>query len=71
MSTQPNEPDPRWEWAVITSGDGRLSRMVRVQCNHLEVVPVRAGGEVVASLCLTCDTQLPPSAALRDTDDES
>ena len=52
--------DPRWEWI---EGPRRLSEaeapLIRGRCNHLEVEPVTAGGETVAHLCLTCDTQLP------------
>jgi hypothetical protein len=57
--------DPRWEWIEIREFGGAVF-YERVACNHLEVEPVYAGGELVARLCLTCDAQLPaapPSAS--------
>lgn len=51
--------DPRWEWIEVTQMGDPGPRYVRGPCRHTEVVPVEAGGEVVAQLCLTCDTQLP------------
>jgi hypothetical protein len=51
--------DPRWRWADVTRLQDRHPRFVKVCCNHLEVVPVESGDEVVAHLCLTCDAQLP------------
>lgn len=58
--TPADERDPRWEWVEAPR---KLSdpapRYVKGRCRHTEVVPVEAGGELVAQLCLTCDTQLP------------
>ena len=51
--------DPRWEWITMHSLAGDEWH-VKSRCNHTEVVPVEAGGEVIAHLCQTCDTQLPP-----------
>jgi len=53
------ELDPRWEWKVVR-GIGVPDRWVKARCRHLEVEPVQSlAGEVVAQLCLTCDTQFP------------
>jgi hypothetical protein len=62
MSGSVADLDPRWEWHHVCSADGTLDRWVRGGCNHLEVVNVDVAltGEVVARLCVTCDTQLPP-----------
>jgi hypothetical protein len=51
--------DPRWEWIhVPTLEDPDL--YVRGVCNHLELVAVLiVDGERVATLCRTCDKQLP------------
>ena len=61
--------DPRWEWVEIRTLGDPAPMFVKGQCNHLDVVPVRAGdiltnglgeqGALVGHLCLTCDTQLP------------
>lgn len=51
--------DPRWEWVEIWRFGEVNPVHVRGRCNHLDLVPVEAGGEVVAHLCLTCDQQLP------------
>lgn len=52
--------DPRWEWVEYRSLGDPNPEYVRGACNHLEVVPVESvTGEVVAALCLTCDSQLP------------
>jgi hypothetical protein len=54
------ELDPRWEWIEATTCSDPGPRWVRARCRHLEVIPVEGlSGEVVAHLCLTCDTQLP------------
>ena len=53
------ELDPRWEWQVVRSL-GVPDRWVKVRCLHTEVEQVPSlSGEVVAQLCLTCDTQFP------------
>jgi hypothetical protein len=51
--------DPRWEWVEITSCEGK-TWYVKGRCKHLEIVPVEAaiGGEILAWLCVTCDTRL-------------
>lgn len=54
-----DEQDPRWEWVEVTRLGDPQRRYVKGYCNHLEVVPVESGGDLVAILCLTCDTQLP------------
>jgi hypothetical protein len=51
--------DPRWEWVEIRRFGDPESTYVKGQCNHLHVIHVVAGDEVVAHLCLTCDAQLP------------
>ena len=51
--------DPRWEWVELRRFGDPQPTYVKGACNHLEVVPVESGGEVVAHLCLTCDAQLP------------
>lgn len=52
--------DPRWEWVEAPrSLCSPAPTYVKGRCLHTEVVPVEAGGEVVAHLCLTCDEQLP------------
>jgi hypothetical protein len=54
------ELDPRWEWQLVR-GIGVPDRWVKARCRHLEVDRVKSlAGEVVAQLCLTCDTQFPP-----------
>jgi hypothetical protein len=54
------ELDPRWQWIEAPRQLCELEpRMMKGRCNHLEVVPVESGGETVAHLCLTCDSQLP------------
>jgi hypothetical protein len=51
--------DHRWEWQ-LARGLGVPDRWVKVRCLHTEVEPVRSlAGDVVAQLCLTCDTQFP------------
>jgi hypothetical protein len=53
------ELDPRWEWQLVR-GLGVPDRWVKARCRHLEVEAVKSlAGEVVAQLCLTCDTQFP------------
>lgn len=53
--------DPRYDWVKIRRLCDAEPVYVRGACLHLEVVPVESvTGEVVARLCLTCDTQLPP-----------
>lgn len=53
------ELDPRWEWQLVR-GLGVPDRWVKARCRHLEVEVVKSlAGEVVAQLCLTCDTQFP------------
>lgn len=53
--------DPRWEWCEITTINDPAPRYIKGACRHLasEIVPVDSGGETVANLCTTCDTQLP------------
>jgi hypothetical protein len=52
--------DVRWEWVEAPRPlHEREPRYARGRCLHTEVVPVEAGGETVAHLCLTCDKQLP------------
>lgn len=53
------ELDPRWEWIETRQFGEENPSYVRGACCHLEVVPVESGGETVAHLCTTCDTQLP------------
>lgn len=50
--------DPRWEWKLVRH-PGAADEWVKVRCLHAEVEPVESAGEVVAQLCLTCDTQFP------------
>lgn len=51
--------DQRWEWHLVHRL-GMPDTWVRGRCRHGEVTPVEAlSGEVVAQLCLTCDTQFP------------
>ena len=53
--------DPRWEWIDVTRLGDPGPKYIRGRCLHTEVVPVESvAGEVVAQLCRTCDTQLPP-----------
>lgn len=54
----PIELDPRYEWVEVTRIGEAGPSFVRGACKHLDTVPVEAGGEVVAHLCLTCDMQL-------------
>jgi hypothetical protein len=52
--------DPRWEWHLVQRL-GMPDVWIKIRCLHTEVVPVESvAGTVVAQLCLTCDTQLPP-----------
>lgn len=51
--------DPRWEWIEVTQIGDRERRYIKGRCLHADVEPVKSvTGEVVARLCLTCDTQL-------------
>ena len=51
--------DPRWEWTLI-QGLGVPDVWVKARCLHTEVIPVESvTGDVVAQLCLTCDTPFP------------
>lgn len=51
--------DPRYEWVEIFRHDGS-SIYAKSHCLHTEIADVHSvNGEVVAHLCLTCDTQLP------------
>ena len=53
--------DPRWSWVEVTAYGDLAPNYIRAYCNHLELVPVHdVTGELVARLCRTCDTQLPP-----------
>jgi hypothetical protein len=53
--------DPRWDWIEITAIGDHAPNYIKGMCRHTEVVPVEAiDGNVVAQLCQTCDTQLPP-----------
>lgn len=55
--------DPHWEWAEIGIVGEVAVHYVKVRCLHLETVPVDLlSGEVIAQLCLTCDTPLPAAA---------
>lgn len=52
--------DPRWEWLELQTFDNAEPKYVRGHCLHLDAVPVESvTGELVAHLCVTCDTQLP------------
>jgi hypothetical protein len=52
--------DPRWDWIEVWELGKPDPVYIRGMCNHLEVKPVEAvTGEVVAHLCVTCDSQLP------------
>jgi hypothetical protein len=56
------ELDPRWDWVAISSFDKPGPTYIKGRCRHTEVEPVTSlTGEEVAQLCLTCDSQLPPS----------
>lgn len=55
--------DPRYDWVEVTKLGGP-TQYVRGACRHLDVVPVTdVTGEVVASLCPTCDVQFPGGRA--------
>lgn len=55
--------DDRYEWVEVTRLGGP-PQYVRGACRHLEMVPVTTvAGELVASLCTTCDTQFPGGRA--------
>jgi hypothetical protein len=64
-----SDQDPRWEWIEITKFGDPGPVYMKGSCNHLDVVPVDArdwitrslaqDGEIIAHLCLTCDTQVP------------
>lgn len=58
-SHEPADLDPRWQWVELRRLCDVEPRYIKGPCNHLEVVPVEAGGEIVARLCQTCDSQLP------------
>jgi hypothetical protein len=54
--------DPRWEWRMVQRL-GMPDLWLKVRCLHTEIIPVESmAGEVVAQLCLTCDTQFPAPA---------
>jgi hypothetical protein len=49
--------DPRWEW-VECPALGMPTTWIKARCLHRDVIPVESvTGEVLAHLCLTCDTQ--------------
>ncbi len=51
--------DPRWDWIEVTTVGDRERRYVKGLCRHLETVPVASvTGEIVARLCVTCDSQI-------------
>jgi hypothetical protein len=53
--------DPRWDWIEVTAIGDPGPRYIRGPCRHTVLVPVESvSGQVVAQLCRTCDTQLPP-----------
>lgn len=55
------ELDPRWDWVQLNTCGDPNPIYVKAGCRHLEVIPVEnVAGEVVAQLCLTCDTQFQP-----------
>lgn len=58
-ASAPAELDPRWEWTEVRRMCDVAPTYIKGRCLHTEVVTVEAGGEVVAQLCQTCDTQLP------------
>lgn len=49
--------DPRWDWVEISTFGQPGPEYIRGECRHTEIVPVESGGELVAKLCVTCDTQ--------------
>ena len=67
MFVMTDDLDPRWEWIEVTQFGGQ-PEYIKGYCRHLETVPVNASdwferemgepGEVVAHLCLTCNTQI-------------
>lgn len=59
--------DPRWQWVENRRLCDPEPTYLRGPCNHLERVDVEScvTGELVAQLCLTCDTQLPARFASR------
>jgi hypothetical protein len=51
--------DPRWDWHEVTAIGDRERQYVKGLCRHLETVPVRSvTGEILAHLCVTCDSQV-------------
>lgn len=55
------ELDPRWDWVEVQFFGDPGPTWIKGACRHHEIVPVdTVTGEIVARLCLTCDTQLPP-----------
>ena len=50
--------DPHWEWVEVTVLSDPGPVYIKARCLHTEVVPIfSVTDEVVAQLCLTCDTQ--------------
>lgn len=60
MTAATDDLDPRWAW-IDVSTHGEPDLWAKGGCKHLAdgVVTVHSGGEIVAYLCTTCDTQLP------------
>jgi hypothetical protein len=51
--------DPHWEWHEVTVMGDQERQYVKGLCRHLETVPVESvTGEIVAYLCITCDSQI-------------
>lgn len=53
-------PESPWEWIELRTLCGEVD-YVKGRCKHLAITPVDLilTGEVVAQLCLNCNTQLP------------
>ncbi len=58
--SDPEWPDPRYEWTEAYKVGSHQPYYIQGRCKHLETVPVYSDGDLVARLCVTCDSQLLP-----------
>lgn len=54
--------DPNWEWIEVVTFDSNRTMWLRGRCYHRRTAQVTSTvtGELLAYLCLSCDSQLPP-----------
>lgn len=55
----PRDHEPAFDTTEIRIFGERDPVGYVMRCTHANVLPVETGGEVIAHLCIDCDTQLP------------